>query len=137
MAKSIDMADDLLLVDTDVLIDFSRGVEKTKKKLKKYESEYTLAISVITQLELMVGCENKADLKDLQQFLENFEIIQLNSSISKKAVELFNKFRLSHGVLIPDMLIASTSLIFEIPLMSKNRKDFRFIKELTLIEYKV
>jgi predicted nucleic acid-binding protein len=131
------MANDLLLIDTDVLIDFSRGVEKTKKKLKKYESEYTLSISVITQLELMVGCENKADFKDLKDFLDDFEIIQLNSSISEKAVELFNEFRLSHGVLIPDMLIASTSLVYEIPFLSKNRKDFRFIKELTLIEYKV
>ena len=68
------MADDLLLVDTDVLIDFSRGVEKTKKKLRKYESEYTLTISVITQLELMVGCENKEDFKDLQKFLVEFAI---------------------------------------------------------------
>lgn len=131
------MASGLLLIDTDVLIDFSRGVEKTKKKLKSQESEYTLAISVITQLELMVGCENKADFKFLQEFLEDFEILHLNSSISKKSVELFEKYRLSHGVLIPDMLIASTALTLSIPLMSKNRKDFRFIDELTLVEYNV
>lgn len=131
------MASGLLLIDTDVLIDFSRGVEKTKKKLKSQESEHTLAISVITQLELMVGCENKADFKFLQEFLEDFEILHLNSSISKKSVELFEKYRLSHGVLIPDMLIASTALTLSIPLMSKNRKDFRFIDELTLVEYNV
>ncbi|MEX2602219.1 MAG: type II toxin-antitoxin system VapC family toxin [Balneolaceae bacterium] len=104
------MAAGLLLIDTDVLIDFSRGVEKTKEKLKKQESEYKLAISVVTQLELMVGCENKADFNSLKEFLEDFEILQLNSSISKKSVELFEKYRLSHGVLIPDMLIASSAL---------------------------
>lgn len=131
------MPNGLLLIDTDVLIDYSRGIEKTKGILKTLESDLTLAISVVTQLELMVGCENKADFKSLQNFLSNFEIIQLSKSISEKAVDLFKKYRLRHGVLIPDMLIASTALILEIPLLSKNRKDFRFINKLELIEYSV
>ena len=131
------MANGLLLIDTDVLIDYSRGIEKTKGILKNMESNHILAISVVTQLELMVGCENKADFKSLQKFLSSFEIIQLSKSTSEQAVDLFKKYRLSHGVLIPDMLIASTALILEIPLLSKNRKDFRFIDKLELIEYTV
>lgn len=129
------MADELLLVDTDVLIDFSRGVEKSKEKLRNLESDHILAVSVITQFELMVGCENKADFKSLRKFLSGFEVLHLNKSISQKAVNLFDKYRLSHGVLIPDMLIASTSLAMEIPLMSKNRKDFQFIEGLKFVEY--
>jgi predicted nucleic acid-binding protein len=108
------MATGLLLIDTDVLIDYSRGIEKTKGFLKALESDHILAISVVTQLELMVGCENKTDLKSLQKFLSNFEIIQLSKSTSEIAVDLFKKYRLSHGVLIPDMLIASTALTLEI-----------------------
>lgn len=131
------MSTGLLLIDTDVLIDYSRGIEKTKGILKNLESDRILAISVVTQLELMVGCENKADFKSLQKFLSNFEIIQLSKSASEKAVDLFTKYRLSHGVLIPDMLIASTALTLEIPLLSKNRKDFHFIHKLKLIEYTV
>jgi predicted nucleic acid-binding protein len=127
----------LLLIDTDVLIDYSRGIEKTKGILKNLESDHILAISVVTQLELMVGCENKSDFKSLQKFLSNFEIIQLSKSTSEIAVDLFKKYRLSHGVLIPDMLIASTALTLEIPLLSKNRKDFHFINKLELIEYTV
>jgi len=127
----------MLLIDTDVLIDYSRGIEKTKGILKNLESDYILAISVVTQLELMVGCENKTDLKSLQKFLSNFEIIHLSKSTSELAVDLFKKYRLSHGVLIPDMLIASTALTLEIPLLSKNRKDFHFINKLELIEYTV
>lgn len=131
------MATGLLLIDTDVLIDYSRGIEKTKGILKNLESDHILAISVVTQLELMVGCENKSDFKSLQKFLSNFEIIQLSKSTSEIAVDLFKKYRLSHGVLIPDMLIASTALTLEIPLLSKNRKDFHFINKLELIEYTV
>ncbi|MEX0685943.1 MAG: type II toxin-antitoxin system VapC family toxin [Balneolales bacterium] len=130
------MIDNLLLIDTDVLIDFGRGVGKAREQLNDQESVNILTISVVTQLELMVGCENKADFKSLQSFLKNFEIIQLDNTISEKAVHLFEKYRLSHGVMIPDMLIASTAITFEIPLMSKNQKDYRFIKGLKLIEYK-
>jgi predicted nucleic acid-binding protein len=125
----------LILIDTDVLIDYSRGIKETKEILSSLESNYILAISVVTQLELMVGCENKADFNSLQKFLSNFEIIQLSKSTSEKTVDLFEKYRLSHGVLIPDMLIASTALTLKIPLLSKNRKDFRFIKKLNLFEY--
>lgn len=128
---------ELLLFDTDVLIDFSRGVEKAREKIKKFEVDYTLSISVITQLELMVGCENKSEFKSLQNFLKRFEIIQPDKSISEKSVELFENYRLSHGVLIADMLIASTALVLEIPLISQNRKDFRFIEKLSLLDYKV
>ncbi len=127
----------LLLIETDVLIDFSRGVEQSREQLRELEADHILAISVITQLELMVGCENKQEFKSLQEFLADFEILQLNNAISEKAVELFEEYRLSHGVLIPDMLIASSALTYEIPILSKNRKDFRFLKGLKLLKYKV
>jgi hypothetical protein len=38
----------LLLIDTDVLIDYSRGIEKTKEFLKNLEPDFILAISVVT-----------------------------------------------------------------------------------------
>jgi len=123
----------LILIDTDVLIDYSRGIEQTRELLKDMSTKYLLSISVITKFELMVGCENKADLRSLYDFLSDFEVIHLNTTISQIAVQLFEDYRLSHGVLIPDMLIASSALSLEIPLLSKNRKDFRFIKKLSTI----
>ena len=51
------MADELFIVDTDILIDYSRGIEKAKASIVELETENRLAISVITQLELMVGCD--------------------------------------------------------------------------------
>lgn len=129
------MPTDLILIDTDVLIDYSRGIEQSRKQLKDFGTNHILSISVITQLELMVGCENRTEFKSLQEFLADFEIIHLDSLVSKKAVTLFENFRLSHGVLIPDMLIASTALSLRIPLLSKNRKDFHFIEDLELLDY--
>lgn len=131
------MAANVLLIDTDVLIDYSRGIQKTKDYLEKLEHSHRLSISVITKLELMVGCENKLAFNALKKFLTNFEIIQISKSSSEMAVSLFETYRLSHGVMIPDMLIASTALTFEIPLLTKNRKDFGFIKNIDLMEYTI
>lgn len=124
-----------IVVDSDILIDVSRGIPQAIKELEELEKTKTLAISVITKLELMVGCENKQEFRELKTFLERFEILHLSEAISSHAVELFNKFRLSHDVQIADMLIASTALAYDIELISKNQKDFRFIDELKLIKY--
>jgi predicted nucleic acid-binding protein len=103
--------------------------------LEDIEETKTLAIRVITKFELMVGCKDKKELRELKFFLERFEVLHLSEVISSKAVELFNKFRLSHDVKIADMLIASTAITYNIELISKNQKDFKFIDELQLIKY--
>jgi predicted nucleic acid-binding protein len=45
------------------------------------------------------------------------------------------QYRLSHGLLIPDALIAATAINFNIPLLTKNQSDYRFIKEVNLLPY--
>ena len=59
----------------------------------------------------------------------------INELVSAKAVESIASYRLSHELLIPDALIAATAITFDISLLSKNQKDYRFISELDLLEY--
>lgn len=59
----------------------------------------------------------------------------LSEGISTKAVVLFKEHRLSHGVLIADILIASTAITHAIELISKNLKDYTFIQDLELRKY--
>jgi predicted nucleic acid-binding protein len=129
------MEKSFIVVDSDILIDVSRGVSQAIEELENIEETKTLAISVITKFELMVGCKDKKELRELKEFLERFVILHLSEAISSKTVELFNKFRLSHDVKIADMLIASTAITYNIELISKNQKDFKFIDELKLMEY--
>ncbi len=44
-------------------------------------------------------------------------------------------WRLSHNLLVPDALIAATTIVTNQPLISKNQKDFRFIAGLKLLPY--
>ena len=124
---------DLVLVDTDILIDMGRAVPEAMHCLQQLEAKLTLAISVITQLELWVGCRNTQEFRDVEHVLTRFQTISLNEGISDRTIDLFRHYRLSHGLLIPDALIAATALFFDIPLASKNQRDYRFIQHLQLL----
>ncbi len=86
-------------------------------------------------MELIVGCRNKAELRDLELFLHRFEVLKITDQISDKAVELLQQYRLSHGLLIADSLIAATAIEYGEPLITKNQRDSRFINGLNLLPY--
>ena len=71
------------------------------------------------------------------QFLEQFSIFEIQPNISQRATELISQYNLSHNLLIPDALIAATAMEEKIPLASKNQRDFKFIKGLTLLAFPV
>ena len=125
----------LVIVDTDVLIDASRGVNEAIACLELIEQQSSLAISVITQMELFIGCRDKTELHTVEGFLSRFQIIQLNEQMSDIAVDLLRRYRLSHGLLIADSLIAATAIHLNEPFVSKNQRDYRFITNLNLLPY--
>lgn len=126
---------DRVLVDTDVLIDVLRSIKSTIAILQATEASSTLCISVVTQMELIVGCRDARELQTLDRFLQQLEVISITEIISKQAVQLLKQYRLSHGLLIPDALIAATSLAAEHALLTKNQSDYRFIQHLNLLPF--
>jgi predicted nucleic acid-binding protein len=124
-----------VMIDTDILIDVARSVDAAINRLNAEAQTATLVISTITQMELLVGCRNKTELQNLQQFLQRYQRIKLDETVSDRAMQLLEDYYLSHGLLIPDALIAATALVQDIPLLSKNQRDFRFIQKLNLLPY--
>ena len=125
----------LTIVDSDILIDVARGNADAINCLLRLEKGSVLAISAITQLELIVGCRNKAELRDLEKFLRRYQILKITDQISDRAVELVQYYFLSHGLLIADGLIAATALVHNEAFITKNQRDFRFIAGLNLLPY--
>lgn len=124
------------LIDTDILIDVLRGDVVAYAYLRRLDTWHDwLAVSVVTQMELIVGCRNKAELRALDNFLARFRIIEIDEYTSHKAVELLKQYRLSHGLLIADAFIAATALRLGCPLASRNQRDYRFIRNLNLLPY--
>ena len=79
--------------------------------------------------------QEQQELESLEQFLYRFHIIRLNEQISDAAIDLLKRYRLSHGLLIADALIASTAIISDLSFVSKNQRDYRFIEDLQLLPY--
>ncbi len=125
----------LTIVDTDVLIDAASQISKAIDCLNGFEQNSMLAISVITQMELFVGCRNKTELGNTKRFLQRFQVLKLSEQISDKAIGLLLQYRLSHGLAIPDALIAATAITFNQPFISKNQRDYSFISGLQLLPY--
>ena len=53
----------LTIFDTDILINVGRGDIEAINCLQNYSQTSTLAISIITQMELIVGCRDKKNYK--------------------------------------------------------------------------
>ena len=125
----------LTIVDTDILIDAALRVNQAIDRLSSIEQQSLLAISAITQMELFIGCRNKAELRNIEHFLQRFQVLKLNEPINDMAIDLLRRYRLSHGLAIPDALIAATALVLNQPFISKNQRDYRFIQDLQLLPY--
>jgi predicted nucleic acid-binding protein len=123
------------IVDTDILIDAGRGITEAVACLQDIELRSSLAASVITQMELIIGCRNKKELYEVEIFLGRFQLLKLTGQVSDAAVDLLRQYRLSHGLLIADALIAATALVLDAPLISKNQRDYRFLPSLNLLAY--
>ena len=122
----------LYLCDTCILIDYLRGKDAVKKKLENDRS-LGLAMPSVTYMELMVGALNKREAVIIKKAFSDFEVIEISDAISVKARNLIEKYAKSHGLLIPDALIAATALELGLPLYTANKKDFQFIPDLVLI----
>jgi predicted nucleic acid-binding protein len=70
--------------------------------------------------------------KRFEKLLNNYTIVLLDRNISLLAIDLYKKYKLSHGLDIPDSLIAATSIVLELPLFTYNVKDFHYIPDIQL-----
>jgi len=125
----------LILIDTDILIDVARNVQPAIDALENLNKTYQIAISSVTEMELIVGCKNKSELRKLEKFLQYFTIVPIDRQITETAVKFLKKYHLSHNLLIADALIAATAIVFDIDFISKNQRDFKYINALKLLKY--
>lgn len=130
------MGKNLILCDTDVIIDFLDQSQKRHPQTKKIIDEKiqisNIVISVITKMELLIGAKNKAEKTKIERHLSRFNLMLIDEQISRQAFNLLIKYNLEFGLLIPDCFIASTSLSSGFELFTYNKKDYQFIKNLKL-----
>jgi predicted nucleic acid-binding protein len=127
------MEKELILCDTNIFISWFRGDMETITKLESIGLDHILIPSV-TLMELLQGTRNKAETIQLKKKLKAYHVIHFNETTSKLTIELIEQYKLSHGLLIPDAIIAATALTYNIKLFTYNLKDFVFIPGIRLYD---
>ena len=120
------------LTDTDILIDAARGLPDAIAFLSAQRAGAGISISIISSMELVAGCRDAAELRQIQQFLRQVISLPVCASISQTAHRLMESYSLSHGLQIPDALIAATALEHHLTLYTKNVRHFQMIPGLTV-----
>lgn len=120
----------IVLLDTNILIEILKGNQETISIVEQYD---TILISEVSAMELYYGALDKKELIKLKKFIDIFELLDIDSTISKTASSLIYEYAKSHHLNIPDALIAATAIVYNHTLFTYNKKDFRYIKELRII----
>ena len=121
----------MIICDTNIIIHAFNGNSRTIEALQSIGYE-NIALSSVTVMELYQGMANKQELAQMKKKIKYFDIVQIDSTSSKLAISLIEKYRLSHGLAIPDALIAASAVSVQMELFTYNLKDFSFIPNLKL-----
>lgn len=118
-------------LDSDVLIDYLRGMTNARDFLLERVGKTPLFISVVAIVEIYSGKDTKIPEKKeiIETFLANFRIIILTQGIAKRAGEL----RRDHQKPFADMIIAASAMEYGLPLVTRNLKHFNTIRGLKVL----
>jgi len=121
------------LLDTTVLVDVIRKEEAALDYIDSTrKAESSLPLSIVTKMELIVGCRDKAEVQKMEKLLADYDVLDVTPLISRKAYELIVRFSKSHGMAIPDALITATALVENAVLVTSNVRHFSMVDGLRL-----
>ncbi len=115
----------IVFVDTCVLIEILKG----KAKL---DDSKQFALNAIIEIELLQGARDKKEQMAIIKFLSKFKSIEITNDIFDLSKFLIIKYALSHRLKLADAVIAATCLVYDLPLLTYNVKDFGYIEDLKL-----
>lgn len=129
------MADKILMVDTSILIDYFRKVDKVKTKLVQLSDRFEkIAISSITEFEIYSGATS-IQLGFWKNMLSEIVVFPFDSIAAHIAVEIQqNLKKLRKAIEKADLFIASTAVANGLLFDTLNRKHFDRIGQLMLID---
>ena len=124
-----------MVVDTTVFIEFLRAKDRTKTTLANLPPDTKLYVSAVTVFELFSGATDERKYSDVNTLLQDLLVLPVNAEVGEKSGEIFRQLR-SSGLMIEatDILIAATALIYEMPVLTLNKRHFEIVQGLVVVE---
>ena len=105
-----------VLFDTNILIDYLRGIPQARAECDRHADR---AVSIISWMEVMAG-STAANEADARTFLLNFYTLPLGADVAERAFQL----RRSNRIKLPDAIIQATAKGAGRLLLTRNTRDF-------------
>ena len=128
------MENRLIVVDTDVIIDFFQGISPAADVLSELIPLEKAAMTAISVFELYAGVEGAKRLKQIETLVQEITVLPLNTVEAAIAGRIYTQLK-SRGKLVGthDILIAAICVANDLPLYTKNVAHFSEIKDIRLL----
>lgn len=126
-----------ICIDSDIIIDYTRGANKLLSSLLLYASQKNerVIIPSVVVAELMAGTETKNDIKReyLEELFNKVTIAEMDYEISKLTGFLIRDYR---SLNLADAIVAATALTKSAKLATRNKKHFSQIPRIKFFDLK-
>ena len=126
------MAAGEVLIDTCVIVDFSRGRREAREFLDQLTG--ALFVSVMSAAELFGGVREGRERAWLDGWLNEVIVVPIDAATARTGGLFWRDYRASHGTGLIDALIAATAHHHRLRLATRNARHFPMVREL-LVPY--
>lgn len=120
------------LIDTNVISHlFADRLPENGKEFVATIINTDFIISVVVEIEALTYHDTPEKMPLIEEFVNLATVLQLDSVITKKAIEIRRKHR---KLKLGDAIIGATAIIHNLILITNNVKDFANIKDLKIID---
>jgi len=128
------MENNIICLDTSILIDYYRKKDKSQSLFFKLTELYTIfAVSAITKYELYLGNSPEQNIF-WDDFFSRVIVLPFDSEAVKYSVNIYKQLKQENKLIqMPDIMIAGTAIKNSMSLATLNRKHFERIDNLKII----
>ena len=119
---------ELILLDTDVLVDFFRGHSKAVAFVNAHSPRIILSSIVVA--ELYAGVKGDAEQVALENFISLFRVVPVSAEIARAGGLYKRDYGKSRGVGLADAILAATAEAENAELKTLNTKHYPMLKGL-------
>ena len=131
------MEDHLIVLDTDVIIDFFSGTSPGDRVISELLSHERAILTSISVFELYAGIEGRKRIHQIETLIQNLIILPLDLSGAAIAGRVYTELKVKGQLIgIQDILIAGICLSNGLPLYTENVSHFSKINRLKIISSK-
>ena len=125
----------MILADTDVLIDYLNGKQPAFGQVSEYIRVDGLQTSSVNCFELLCGAREGKRGDKVHHLVNEVPILPLTVDSARAASEIWQRLQ-AKGISIgmADSLIAGIALVHDLPLMTRNRRHFKEVEGLQIID---